>query len=96
MFNYQLNFLIQCITYLNNFLFKGKQVAEQGSEGANIVPEGELQKGELVKEFNSKPADRMISKAIQGNGGDATKGWESKKGKLLDDSLQIGRYDTHL
>ena len=49
-----------------------------------------------MKEFNWKPADRMISKAIQGNGGDATKGWESKKGKLLDDSLQIGRYDTHL
>ena len=88
--------VIQRITYSNTISFKGKQVAEQGNEGADINPEGELQKGDMVKQFNQKPSDWKIRSAIKQNGGNPTYGWDTKKGKLLDDSLQTGRYDTQL
>ena len=85
------HFLVQFINYLNILSFKGRQVAEQGNEGDKVNPEGELQQGTLVKEFDYFPYDKTIENAIKENGGNPSSGWDSKKGKLLDESVQTGR-----
>ena len=66
-------------------------VAEQGNEGEQVNPEGELQQGSLVKEFDNSPEDKTIEDAIKEDGGNPSSGWDSKKGKLLDENVQEGR-----
>ena len=68
--------------YIKWPLSKGREIAESARQ--QVEPEDELEIGKLVHEFEEEPVQNLFIGAQEPI--------EKKKGKVLDEDVQIGRY----